>query len=95
MFEKNILTFNPGWDSSARKLGSFTDIRDGPARLNCRTSGHAARRVVRSPGAEGAGNPKEQAMSKFAKISGALALGIALTVTAFGQIRLVEAIRAK
>jgi catechol 2,3-dioxygenase-like lactoylglutathione lyase family enzyme len=28
MFEKNILTFNPGWDSNARKLGSFTDIRD-------------------------------------------------------------------
>lgn len=28
MFEKNILTFNPGWDSSARKLESFTDIRE-------------------------------------------------------------------
>ena len=28
MFEKNILTFNPGWDSSAQKLGSFTDVRD-------------------------------------------------------------------
>lgn len=28
MFEKNILTFNPGWDSNAQKLGSFTDIRD-------------------------------------------------------------------
>ena len=28
MFDKNILTFNPGWDSSARKLGSFTDVRD-------------------------------------------------------------------
>ena len=28
MFEKNILTFNPGWDSNARKLDSFTDIRD-------------------------------------------------------------------
>ncbi|MFI5544213.1 VOC family protein [Streptomyces sp. NPDC051815] len=28
MFEKNMLTFNPGWDSSARPLGSFTDIRD-------------------------------------------------------------------
>ena len=27
MFEKNILTFNPGWDSNAQKLASFTDIR--------------------------------------------------------------------
>ena len=24
MFEKNILTFNPGWDSNARKLAAFT-----------------------------------------------------------------------
>ena len=28
MFEKNTLTFNPGWDSNARKLDAFTDIRD-------------------------------------------------------------------
>ncbi len=28
MFEKNMLTFNPGWDSNARELDSFTDIRD-------------------------------------------------------------------
>ncbi|NIV32102.1 MAG: VOC family protein [Anaerolineae bacterium] len=28
MFEKNMLTFNPGWDSDARELDSFTDIRD-------------------------------------------------------------------
>lgn len=28
MFEQNILTFNPGWDSNAQKLGSFTDIRE-------------------------------------------------------------------
>jgi hypothetical protein len=27
MFEKNILTFNPGWDSSAQPLAAFTDIR--------------------------------------------------------------------
>src|SRR5258705_13852888 len=26
MFEKNILTFNPGWDSNASKL--FTDVRE-------------------------------------------------------------------
>ncbi|MEQ8447358.1 MAG: VOC family protein [Pelagibacterium sp.] len=28
MFEKNILTFNPGWDSDAQPVGSFTDIRE-------------------------------------------------------------------
>jgi catechol 2,3-dioxygenase-like lactoylglutathione lyase family enzyme len=28
MFEKNILTFNPGWDSNAQKLETFTDVRD-------------------------------------------------------------------
>lgn len=33
MFEKNILTFNPGWDSNAQKLASFTDIRELQRRL--------------------------------------------------------------
>ena len=28
MFEKNILTFNPGWDSNAQKIDVFTDVRD-------------------------------------------------------------------
>ena len=28
MFERNTLTFNPGWDGEARPLESFTDIRD-------------------------------------------------------------------
>ncbi len=28
MFDKNILTFNPGWDQNAQKLDAFTDIRD-------------------------------------------------------------------
>jgi lactoylglutathione lyase len=28
MFEKNILAFNPGWDSNASKLNAFTDVRD-------------------------------------------------------------------
>ena len=28
MFEKNILTFNPGWDKDAKKLDSFTDVRE-------------------------------------------------------------------
>ncbi|MDP9172193.1 MAG: VOC family protein [Acidobacteriota bacterium] len=28
MFPKNIMTFNPGWDSNAQKLPSFTDVRE-------------------------------------------------------------------
>ena len=28
MFEQNILTFNPGWDSDAQTLDSFTDVRE-------------------------------------------------------------------
>ncbi|WP_433958007.1 VOC family protein [Cytobacillus horneckiae] len=27
MFDKNILTFNPGWNQNAENLDSFTDIR--------------------------------------------------------------------
>ncbi|MCX4803494.1 VOC family protein [Streptomyces sp. NBC_01214] len=36
MFEKNMLTFNPGWDSSARALDSFTDVREVQRRLKAR-----------------------------------------------------------
>lgn len=28
MFDKNTLTFNPGWDQNAQPLDSFTDVRD-------------------------------------------------------------------
>ncbi len=28
MFENNIITFNPGWDSSARNIAEFDDVRD-------------------------------------------------------------------
>lgn len=28
MFEKNTLTFNPGWNASGETLESFTDVRD-------------------------------------------------------------------
>ena len=33
MFEKNILTFNPGWDGNAQNLATFTDIRELQRRL--------------------------------------------------------------
>ena len=28
MFDRNILTFNPGWDSNAQRLATFTDVRE-------------------------------------------------------------------
>jgi catechol 2,3-dioxygenase-like lactoylglutathione lyase family enzyme len=28
MFERNILTFNPGWDQNAQPVKSFTDVRE-------------------------------------------------------------------
>jgi predicted enzyme related to lactoylglutathione lyase len=28
MFDKNILTFNPGWDQNAQQLDAFTDVRE-------------------------------------------------------------------
>lgn len=33
MFDKNILTFNPGWDQNAQNLAAFTDIRELQRRL--------------------------------------------------------------
>jgi lactoylglutathione lyase len=28
MFDRNILTFNPGWDQGAQPLATFTDVRE-------------------------------------------------------------------
>ena len=33
MFEGNLLTFNPGWDSDAKELSDYTDVREIQARL--------------------------------------------------------------
>ena len=33
MFEKNMLTFNPGWDQNAGKLDDYTDVRELQRRL--------------------------------------------------------------
>jgi lactoylglutathione lyase len=33
MFERNMLTFNPGWDGAANKLEEFTDVRELQRRL--------------------------------------------------------------
>jgi catechol 2,3-dioxygenase-like lactoylglutathione lyase family enzyme len=36
MFEKNILTFNPGWDQNGEPLETFTDVRDLQRELKAR-----------------------------------------------------------
>ena len=36
MFERNTLTFNPGWDSNAQKLDAFTDVRELQKRLKAK-----------------------------------------------------------
>ena len=36
MFERNILTFNPGWDQNAQALGTFTDVRELQRQLKAR-----------------------------------------------------------
>jgi catechol 2,3-dioxygenase-like lactoylglutathione lyase family enzyme len=36
MFEKNTLTFNPGWDSAAKPLPAFEDVRDLQRALKAR-----------------------------------------------------------
>lgn len=33
MFERNILTFNPGWDESGQAVDPFSDVRDIQRRL--------------------------------------------------------------
>ena len=33
MFERNTLTFNPGWDSNANRLDQFIDVREIQRRL--------------------------------------------------------------
>lgn len=33
MFEKNILTFNPGWDENGENVDPFTDVREIQKRL--------------------------------------------------------------
>ena len=33
MFERNMLTFNPGWDNDAKEVDPFTDVRELQRRL--------------------------------------------------------------
>lgn len=41
MFERNLLTFNPGWDGNAHKLVAFTDVRELQRRLKSQEVGFA------------------------------------------------------
>ena len=36
MFEKNILTFNPGWNGEAQPIKEFTDVRELQRQLKAR-----------------------------------------------------------
>ena len=38
MFERNMLTFNPGWDQSAGEVNPFDDVRDIKAKV--KAAGH-------------------------------------------------------
>ena len=49
MFEKNILTFNPGWDSNAQELASFTDVRELQRQLRPKGCSCSRRRTRARP----------------------------------------------
>lgn len=36
MFEQNVLTFNPGWNSNAEAVSEFTDVREIQRQLKAR-----------------------------------------------------------
>ena len=36
MFERNLLTFNPGWNEQAQAVGEYTDVREHQRRLKAR-----------------------------------------------------------
>jgi hypothetical protein len=49
MFDKNILTFNPGWDQHQKELGSFDDVRDIHAKLTASGLAITEQNVDQSP----------------------------------------------
>jgi predicted lactoylglutathione lyase len=50
MFEKNILTFNPGWDSDAQQLKEFTDVRELQRQIKAQGVGMITEADERSTG---------------------------------------------
>jgi catechol 2,3-dioxygenase-like lactoylglutathione lyase family enzyme len=43
MFERNMLTFNPGWDADAQPLDPFTDVRELERQLEAKGVEFASR----------------------------------------------------
>jgi lactoylglutathione lyase len=50
MFERNILTFNPGWDYQAQAVEEFTDVREHQRRLKSKGLELASEADERSTG---------------------------------------------
>ena len=50
MFDKNILTFNPGWNNKAEALETFTDVRELQRQLKARGIALTAEADVNSTG---------------------------------------------
>jgi catechol 2,3-dioxygenase-like lactoylglutathione lyase family enzyme len=50
MFERNMLTFNPGWDADARPLDTFTDVRELERQLEAQGVEFASRTEPGSTG---------------------------------------------
>lgn len=50
MFEKNMLTFNPGWSQNAEALDSFTDVRDLQRELKAQSAEFVSEAVEASTG---------------------------------------------
>lgn len=50
MFERNLLTFNPGWDAACNELDDFSDVREIQASLQ-----QKGIELIRTVDAEGSG----------------------------------------
>jgi catechol 2,3-dioxygenase-like lactoylglutathione lyase family enzyme len=50
MFDRNILTFNPGWNQNAQKLETFADVRDLQRHLKAQGVEFASEADERSTG---------------------------------------------
>ncbi len=68
MFEKNILTFNPGWDQNAQKLGTFTDVRELQRQLKAQGVQFSPR-PTRAPPGRPASSPSTRTATRSSSIS--------------------------
>ena len=65
MFERNMLTFNPGWDESAQPVEEFTDVREHQRRLKSKglDTHERGRRAQLRDGKRDAGRSRRQSPS--------------------------------